>query len=728
MKIKTTLPLLLLGFATVGSDTFGMSCGYKVTNGVDIATNLAQGTSVGVQIQCSESNPAIVDPQFKFSWAPPFEPSFGDSGASIVYGSTPNLVSTGVLEVTCCDPALDPLCGSGGGGTCDPADPSCTGRHKNDSPKRCRPDDPNCGKNGTMAFFDPKTFRDFRIYKKFKKILVAKSKRDTGDLVCTQVDVKIFDGIPVISTPPCGDNCVAPPTQNPTGTGDNGPDHQCGGTSGGELPKPRSASNFRSCGLPVNVATGAMWHQFTDFSIPGRTPDTEISFVRTYTSSPAQQPGPLGIRWQHNYQTHIERSSVPGSQDLNWVDENGNADLFKRQSDGSFNAPPGDLEVLTPFSDHFELKKTNGTVYFYYGFNASNGGMIYKITDVHGETVSFSYDDSGNLTSVSSPFAGVVNITHNGVRLITSITRERDNLTYNYGYDSFNRLSSVTDFAGRTYTYSYIDDKPGLATAGLLSSFTDPIGRVTSFTYDDQGRANNQYEPGGGKWNYLYGDHQTSVTAPNGGVTKYFFDANLREIEEVAPNSAINYKSWTDSAAISRQRSEYGGTTMWTYDANGNATSYRRPEDKSPKQVTYDLKFNVATLIQPSVGAATQKVLDPNTGDVLQEVRAGLTLSHTYDKFGNVLSTSNGRATYADQRDANGFLTHLFDLHNPQTLTYDTRGRVTSRSYLSGRVITYTYNDDDQVLVTADSAGPTTSNTYDAMKRRTLGARSILAA
>src|SRR6266567_5129856 len=50
---------------------------------------------------------------------------------------------------------------------------------------------------------------------------------------------------------------------------------------------------------PVNCATGVLWHQFTDFSIPGR--GAGLSFTRTYSSSLAGTKGPLGYGWTDNY-------------------------------------------------------------------------------------------------------------------------------------------------------------------------------------------------------------------------------------------------------------------------------------------------------------------------------------------------------------------------------------------------------------------------------------------
>ena len=59
----------------------------------------------------------------------------------------------------------------------------------------------------------------------------------------------------------------------------------------------------------------------------------------------------------------------------------------------------------------------------------------------------------------------------------------------------------------------------------------------------------------------------------------------------------------------------------------------------------------------------------------------------------------------------------VFDAHCPETRSYDGRGRVVTRSWSSGRTLTYGYNDFDRVTSVADSHGPSVSLEYDVMQR-----------
>ena len=70
------------------------------------------------------------------------------------------------------------------------------------------------------------------------------------------------------------------------------------------------SENATTCSTPhpVNCATGVFWHQFTDFSIPGR--GVGLTFTRTYSSSQAGTDGPLGFGWTDNYNMSLSTDAL----------------------------------------------------------------------------------------------------------------------------------------------------------------------------------------------------------------------------------------------------------------------------------------------------------------------------------------------------------------------------------------------------------------------------------
>jgi RHS repeat-associated protein len=486
----------------------------------------------------------------------------------------------------------------------------------------------------------------------------------------------------------------------------------------------------RSCSNPVNTASGSMWHEQVDFVVKGRTATTDLTLRRLYTANAAGTAGGFGPNWNFGYETNLLKYVDPSTSrtDLIWIDESGGPYTFLGQADGSFSSPPGlqisisaDITGTNPLGLVYILSKKDHTRYYFSAASSILNGKILQITDPHGESISFSYDSSGRLSSVSAPFAGQIAFTYNGANLISSVTRVRDNLTYSYFYQGDHKLKMVQDPQGRNYFFTYVSGSPNSLAQGKLETITDPIGRVLRFSYDSQGRALQQFEPGGGTWSFSYGDHQTQVSMPNGFSETYFFDANYKEVRHEFADGSIFNTSWNAQGFRSQSGYDLLGTTQFGYDSNGNVNSIQRPLDPTPTRIQYDQSFNKPVSFIPLAGAPFTFTLDQASGDLLGISRTGggttLSISFTRDQFGNLLSSNNGLMIYADQRNASGFLTRKFDTHNPVNLTYDSRGRPTLATWTSGRAQGYFYNDDDQIVRITETNLPAIIFEYDQMKR-----------
>jgi hypothetical protein len=164
-----------------------------------------------------------------------------------------------------------------------------------------------------------------------------------------------------------------------------------------ELGTPANTQNCKaSCGGdPVNVATGAFWHETTDFSLQAPTSDTALAFHRNYTAFQVAPTGDLGPNWRHNWETMLTTATSSPAPDLIWIDENGGPWYFTLQSNGSYLPPAGSQLTLTAFSDHFELQKSNHTVLKFSNGGSTPFGKLTSLVDRHGVTVLLAYDSSG---------------------------------------------------------------------------------------------------------------------------------------------------------------------------------------------------------------------------------------------------------------------------------------------------------------------------------------------
>ncbi|MCP3938921.1 MAG: RHS repeat protein, partial [Actinomycetia bacterium] len=178
----------------------------------------------------------------------------------------------------------------------------------------------------------------------------------------------------------------------------------------------------------------------------------------------------------------------------------------------------GDLETLTdPLG--------NVTRYTY-----DSRGQTLTVTDPRGGVTTRSYDDRGNLTQSTDALGNVTTFTYDDAgNLLTRIDPAGQSTSF--AYDSFGNRTRATDALGnttdstydaagnrlsetryrtvadgstvplvRSWTYDELDrvtttvvaDDTSTATAydvlGNITSFTDPLGRVTTLTHDPAGR------------------------------------------------------------------------------------------------------------------------------------------------------------------------------------------------------------------------------------------------
>jgi len=325
-------------------------------------------------------------------------------------------------------------------------------------------------------------------------------------------------------------------------------------------------------------------------------------------------------------------------------------------------------------------------------------GNLLSRTDEIGRTTSYTYDELGRLTSVTTPdpdgsggaSAGTTTYEYDAASNLRFVTDPLGNVT-EYVYDNHNRVIAVIlpdpdgtgGVASPEYEYTYDD-------AGQLLTATDPLGRVTSYTYDALGRTITVTAPdpdGAGAiaapvTTYAYDSEGRviSVTNANGFTTSYEYDAldNLTEVTEADPDGAGPLAA---------------PVTSYTYDAMGQLLSITDPLGR------------VTTIEYDNLGRQTEITLpDP---DGAGGASAPVT-TFTYDAVGNLLT----------QTDA---------LSNVTTFTYDKLRRLTTKTQadpdgagaLTSPVWNYQYDAAGQLTAEIDPLGNKTSYGYDGLGRVT---------
>ena len=227
-------------------------------------------------------------------------------------------------------------------------------------------------------------------------------------------------------------------------------------------------------------------------------------------------------------------------------------------------------------------------------------------------------------------------------------------------YSTWGSLIAIADGENRTTSLRHF-------LSGDLSSSTDGAGRVTSYTYDADGRTASVTVPG-----------STSGVA----VTRYGYTGAGRIASVQPPLLSSGSLAWT-----------YG------YDLAGRLTSQSDPLLRT-RSATYDLDglvTKVATAIPGAAGAIT----------------------YTRDALGRLTATNYGdgfpSTTYTYRMD--GSPATVTDAQGVKTYGYDTVGRPASLSR-SGAAWAWTWNPDGTLKTqTRPGTGQTETFTYDQMDR-----------
>jgi YD repeat-containing protein len=312
------------------------------------------------------------------------------------------------------------------------------------------------------------------------------------------------------------------------------------------------------------------------------------------------------------------------------------------------------------------------------------GGKLLTSTTL-GQTTSYEYDVTGFNTKTTHPNGLVESNSYDLAKNTKTTETNRGEKTVNYfdleqnllksesfkdgvlvsknenKYDSKNRVIETTDALGNKTTFAY-------NSKGEKISSTDALGRETKFVYNEKGQLIQDINPAGKATTYSYNadGQKVKVVTPNGAVFGFEYDALGRVTKKINPDR---------------------GNTEYTYDVSGNVLTETNAKGES-KTFTYDIANRKTSVSYNDVTLNETYEYDQGEnakGRLTSITDSSGTTSFTYDNKGNMLSktqsiTSTGSATE--------FTT---------SFSYDAQGRVSSKTYPSGKVLTYAYDTEGEL-------------------------------
>jgi len=564
-------------------------------------------------------------------------------------------------------------------------------------------------------------------------------------------------------------------------------------------------------GNPVDGVSGGYVYSHTDLTTGGGGSPYSLSLSRSYSSASYTGDGGLGNGWSHNFSMSASLTSDPyiglgdrapiatapvgsalaGAGESSAISAaQAIAGIYVTQDllSGTQTAQTMSISSVaqrwttdqltnnavmasgpTTSGEFVWLPHEDGaTTLTYNPPPASAGALTGTALDAYGNPTTFTFvgkDQSqvaytaigsagnGQIASWTMPYGMSLNFTYgytyNAVSYLTQVTNSLGRsliLAYSGAH-----VASVTDDTGRSVTYDY-------ASTGDLISATDPLGSLTSFSYDRSGvfdangHLTQMYYPSRPgvsfvtNWYDALGRVAQQADA-NGNQTTFYVGgtrteavnaAGARQVSYQTPRGAIVmqaavlsgganvFSDAVTSGTLNVVNNQYdgqdrlvlatapeGGTTGYVYSADlqQNVTSVtatpKSGSGLSPLTTSYvyDGLYNKPVSITDPRGLVSTASYDPATGNLLRAVADA----------GNLKSTSsltyNARGQVLTATDQLGVIT---------AMTYDALGNLTSIIGDYGHAnatATATYDALGNVLTATDANGNTTTMAYDAARR-----------
>ena len=298
-------------------------------------------------------------------------------------------------------------------------------------------------------------------------------------------------------------------------------------------------------------------------------------------------------------------------------------------------------------------------------FKQSNNSWFDNIQLVRDEAPSYTYNSDGKLVTVAANAKQKGTMEYSNGNLTKSVDAKGFN--YSYKYDDNHNMTEATSQSGVKYAYVY--DKMGNPTS-LKVKVNDNYYIETGATYTANGAYVSQTsDQDGYTESYLYNDTRgtlTKYTDKMGQVTNYTYDNNtdaVTSVSQTLSNGQTVSNSYTYDNYRLKTISHNGFNYSFAYDNFGNVTQ---------------TKVGTQVLSTNTYGT--------NNGD-LKQVKYGNNdyVDYTYDDYGNISAISqNGTKNFTWQYDSTGNLYSHEDLVNNQRFvyTYDSTGRLVRQQVL----------------------------------------------
>jgi RHS repeat-associated protein len=453
-------------------------------------------------------------------------------------------------------------------------------------------------------------------------------------------------------------------------------------------------------GHPVDVASGTLFHEFDDYTLPGRMP---LVFARRYSTGLINTRSSLfGEGWASPFDMRMCRDL----EGYRVIGEDGEAEVTFEDPDnlvasgatvrnlGAFHElrQEGSNLVLTRWDPEDEEVLR----YVFPIRSANEWYWLASRQTLAGQGIDIERDSTGRILALRQ-------------------RRERRGYSLDYGQDTVLRTVHVATESGQRLVLQYdYDDR------GRLAQMVDAAGNESHYEYDAAGRMTREKTIGGMVYHFRYDSRGRCIDASGHDD----FDRQSLEFEDLTRTTRVidslehvTTYHWNPQGQIERVVSPLGSVHTNVYDAEGRTVRQIEPSGATTVY-EYDKYGDRVAVTTPS-GATTRfefddqhqitSVRDPAGHEWRRRYDTSLRLSAYIDPRGHVWSTSY---------DVRGDIVEVEDpLGNRQRFSWDDSGNITSETDSLGHATHYEFDSEGRPLGITDPLGHRTAIAPDAFGR-----------
>ncbi len=318
------------------------------------------------------------------------------------------------------------------------------------------------------------------------------------------------------------------------------------------------------------------------------SPNTRGFTLKAFYNSRSERLSPMGYGWTHTYSVSLDPQWVLGGRAfLRIVDQTGRARYFEEKTTGLYKGIFKEKTHITADAGGYMWYRLDGTRLgfsstgrldwmedekgnqIWLTFNAQ--GLLETVTDAaSGRTLTLLYDQNDRLVHISGPPTQAV----------------PDGIWVGYTYDESGNLISVTYADGSGLDYQYADPSD----IHNLTEKRNKLGHlINTWAYDVEDRVIEQFSVLGRGVNISYvTDTEIAVTDAY-GITRNYMLAPIGHRKRVISMTGVPQAPYSDTNAV-----------RWAYDSEMRLTELESPGGTVTQYLDYDERGNAGTVILAS--------------------------------------------------------------------------------------------------------------------------------